>query len=53
MDDALLVKRLAVNPAARTLSIRSDNEAYPSWPQCRADEVDIVGRVIWAGRRVA
>ena len=25
MDDALVVKRLAVNPAARTLTIRSDN----------------------------
>lgn len=52
MDGALIVKRLAVNPAARTLSIRSDNEAYPSWPDCAPDAVDIVGRVVWAGRKV-
>ena len=34
IDGALVVKRVAVNPAARTLSIRSDNPAYPGWPDC-------------------
>lgn len=53
MDDALIVKRLAVNPAARTVSISSDNRAYPGWPDCALDAVDIVGRVVWAGRKMA
>jgi len=52
IDDALVVKRVAVNPAARTLSVRSDNPAYPGWPDCDPGAVDIVGRVVWTGRRV-
>lgn len=52
IEGALVVKRLAVNPAARTVSIRSDNPAYPGWPDCDPAAVDIVGRVIWAGRRL-
>lgn len=52
IDDALVVKRLALNPAARRLSIRSDNPAYPGWPDCDPAQVDIVGRVVWAGRRI-
>jgi phage repressor protein C with HTH and peptisase S24 domain len=49
VDDALMVKRLAVGPGANGLSIISDNSAYPPW---NGDRVDIVGRVVWAGRRV-
>jgi hypothetical protein len=52
IDDALVVKRLAVNPAARTLSVRSDNPAYPGWPDCDPAAIDIVGRVVWTGRRI-
>lgn len=52
IDEALVVKRVAVNPAARTLSVRSDNPAYPGWPDCDPGAVDIVGRVVWAGRRI-
>lgn len=52
IDAALVVKRLALNPAARTLSIRSDNPAYPGWPDCAPDAIDIVGRVVWTGRRI-
>jgi phage repressor protein C with HTH and peptisase S24 domain len=51
-DDALVVKRLAVNPAARTLSISGDNPAYPPWPDCDPGAVEIVGRVVWTGRRI-
>jgi phage repressor protein C with HTH and peptisase S24 domain len=53
IDGALVVKRVAVNPAARTLSIRSDNPAYPGWPDCDPAAIDIVGRVVWTGRRVS
>ena len=52
MDDTLVVKRLALNPAARALAIRSDNPAYPSWPDCDPAAIDIVGRVVWVGHRV-
>ena len=52
MDGALVVKRLALNPSARSLSIASDNPAYPSRPDCDPAAVEIVGRVVWTGRRV-
>ncbi len=52
IEGALVVKRLALSPAARMLSIRSDNPAYPGWPDCDPAAVDIVGRVVWAGRRL-
>lgn len=52
LDDALLVKRVTLNPAARTIAVRSDNPAYPGWPSCDPGAVDIVGRVVWAGRRI-
>ena len=51
VEGALVVKRLALSPASRRLSIRSDNPAYPGWPDCDLAAVDIVGRVVWAGRR--
>jgi len=41
-----------VSPAARSVSIRSDNPAYPGWPDCDPAAVDIVGRVVWTGRRI-
>jgi phage repressor protein C with HTH and peptisase S24 domain len=53
IDGALVVKRVAVNPAARTLSIRSDNPAYPGWPDCDPAAIELVGRVVWTGRRVS
>ena len=51
-NDALLVKRLSVNPATRRLTIRSDNDAYPSWDDCDPANVSVIGRVVWVGRRL-
>jgi len=51
-SDALLVKRLSVDPATRRLTIRSDNDAYPSWDDCDPAAVMVIGRVVWVGRRL-
>jgi len=51
-DETLMVKRLAVPPRAGTISIISDNPAYPSWPDSPADSIDILGRVVWIGRKL-
>lgn len=51
MDDVLMVKRLAKGPAGR-LSVLSDNPAYPDWPDVGGAAVAIIGRVVWAGRRL-
>lgn len=52
VDDSLIVKRLAINPVQRSFTVRSDNPAYPDWNDVNADGIDIVGRVIWTGRRI-
>lgn len=50
LDDVLLVKRLE-NGAAGTLRIISDNAAYPGIER-PAQEVEIIGRVVWKGGRL-
>ncbi len=52
VDDSLIVKRLAINPAQRSFTVRSDNPAYPDWNDVNPDGIDVVGRVIWTGRRI-
>lgn len=52
-DDTLIVKRVAINPATRRATISSDNSTYPSWPDCNVASLNIVGRVVWAGRKMA
>jgi phage repressor protein C with HTH and peptisase S24 domain len=53
MEGALVVKRLALNPSTRGVSIKSDNPDYPSWTDCDLRMVDVVGRVLWVGRKLA
>ncbi|WP_118857504.1 S24 family peptidase [Sphingomonas mesophila] len=53
IEDSLLVKRLAVHPLGRTVTVQSDNPAYPDWPDCKLSTIHCIGRVIWAGRKVA
>ncbi|WOE74718.1 S24 family peptidase [Alterisphingorhabdus coralli] len=50
-DDALMVKRLAFQPDG-SVSVLSDNPAYPSMQGLGLDSVAVVGRVVWAGRRL-
>ena len=52
VEDALIVKRLAMNPAGRRFTIRSDNKDYPDWMDCDPASIEVIGRVIWAGRRL-
>ncbi len=52
IDDALIVKRVALNPVNRTVTIRSDNPSYPDWTDCDPASIDVIGRVIWIGRKL-
>jgi len=52
IDDAVVVKRLALNPTGRRVTVQSDNPAYPDWPDCSLDQINCIGRVIWSGRRI-
>jgi phage repressor protein C with HTH and peptisase S24 domain len=51
-DEVVVVKRIAIHPVARRVTVQSDNPAYPDWPDCGIEEINCVGRVIWAGRRI-
>jgi phage repressor protein C with HTH and peptisase S24 domain len=52
VDDAVVVKRIALHPMGRTVTVQSDNPAYSDWPNFSIDDINCIGRVIWAGRRV-
>ena len=51
-DEALLVKRIALGPSAGRVTVRSDNDAYPSWPDIALHEIEVIGRVVWIGRKL-
>jgi hypothetical protein len=52
LGDGLLVKRVAVAPDG-ALSVLSDNPAGPRWTDVDRAALGVVGRVLWAGRRVS
>jgi len=52
VDDALVVKRLALHPMGGRVTVQSDNPAYSDWPDCGLDEINCIGRVVWAGRKI-
>lgn len=52
LDDRLLVKRLTLHPIKRRLTVQSDHPAHADWPDVALEEIAVVGRVIWAGRRM-
>ncbi len=51
-DDHLMVKRLQYNPIERRVSIISDNANYPTIPGLAPESVQVLGRVVWLGRKV-
>lgn len=53
VDGAIMVKRLAVNPAGHDFTVTSDNPAYPPWTGLDLNAVTIIGRVVWMGRRIS
>jgi hypothetical protein len=52
IEEALVVKRLALHPITHRVTVQSDNPAYSDWPDCKIEDIHVIGRVIWAGRRV-
>lgn len=50
-EGVLLVKRLALHPGGG-LSVLSDNQAAAQWTDLDRRSIEIVGRVVWAGRRL-
>jgi phage repressor protein C with HTH and peptisase S24 domain len=48
-DDTLMVKRIALSPTGKHVTIKSDNPTCPEWRDCDLNSLQIIGRVIWAG----
>lgn len=48
----LMVKRLTVSPISGRISILSDNPLYPAFPDCAPDEIHVLGRAKWVGKRL-
>ncbi len=53
LDGTLVVKRLVLTADRAAATIRSDNPAWPDLPLCASATLDIVGRVVWTGHRLA
>lgn len=51
-EGLLLVKRIATSAVRGRVTIVSDNSAYPTEPDVPVSAIDIVGRVLWTGRRL-
>ena len=52
MGEGLQIKRCAIHPTSRMLTVKSDNPAYPVWDDINPDDVRFAGRVIWLGRQL-
>ena len=52
MDDVLMVKRIARAPGQGRVSVISDNPHYRSWDDLPLSAIQLIGRVVWTGRRV-
>ena len=50
MDDMLSVKRIAIEPQGKRVSVLSDNPTFPRWHGLERRTLNIVGRVLWFGR---
>ncbi len=51
-DGELQVKRVSAHPVTRLFTISSDNPAYKPRDDIPPESIDIVGLVIWVGRRI-
>nr|WP_314444660.1 S24 family peptidase [uncultured Sphingomonas sp.] len=52
IDGAAQVRRLMFHPVRKEVTVQSDNPAYVDWPGLKPAELDVIGRVVWAGRRL-
>ncbi|WCT72039.1 S24 family peptidase [Sphingomonas naphthae] len=52
LEDRLMVKRIAIGPVHGRIAVVSDNDRYPSWPDIAVSSIDVIGRVVWVGRRL-
>ena len=52
INGAILPKRLSVGPDGQSLVVSSDNSLYNGWHNCNAADLDILGPILWCGRKL-
>lgn len=52
LADGVAVRRLALSPSGSLVSVLCDNPAYPDWEGIKRSNLNIIGRVVWHGRRL-
>lgn len=52
IEGEVQVRRLTFHPVRSEVTVQSDNPAFADWPGLKPEELDVVGRVVWAGRRL-
>ena len=51
LDDGLIVKRVEVGPK-KAVHLRSDNKLHPDIENVDLSRMAVIGRVMWAGRKI-
>jgi len=51
-DDMLIVKRVTLTRRPGRFDVTSDNLAHNRWTDVGLDEIEVLGRVVWRGRRL-
>lgn len=52
VDFDILVRRIAIEPTRRRISVLTDNPCYPDWNGIGRQAIHILGMVKWIGHRV-
>lgn len=52
MRAGLAIKRIVFSPEGDVVGVMSDNPLYPSHEAVRRSNINLIGRVIWVGRRL-
>lgn len=53
IEEVPQVRRLTFHPVRREVTVQTDNPAYADWPGLALRDLDLIGRVVWSGRRLA
>ena len=52
IEDSICVKRVHYDPQRRTVTLISDNKAYPAVEISDLDSFNIIGRILWSAGRI-
>jgi hypothetical protein len=50
IDDALFKRSVSTHPVNKTLTVRSGDPSVPLYDNLAPDDLDVVGRVVWASK---